>query len=55
MIIDEPLLEVEVNFSRFETPDRTASSVLVTVRSISSGPAPEYDVYTTRMGGFISG
>jgi hypothetical protein len=36
----EPMLEVDVIFSRPETPVRVASRTLVTERSTSSGPAP---------------
>jgi len=50
-----PLLEVEVIFSRLDTPVNTASSGREMERSTSSGPAPVYEVYTTRIGGLISG
>ena len=43
----EPLDEVDVTFSRPDTPEREASSVRLIERSTSSGPAPGYDVNTS--------
>jgi hypothetical protein len=51
----EPFDDVEVTVSRLDTLESAASSVRVTLRSTSSGPAPEKEVYTTRYGGLISG
>src|SRR5574344_455039 len=54
----DPLEEVDCIFLSPETPERELSSVRVTLRSTSSGPALLYVVYTTMYGrsmfGYIS-
>jgi hypothetical protein len=51
----DPLLDIELTFSKPDTPESIASNGRVTERSTSSGPAPVYEVITARNGGLISG